>query len=202
MRVALTDAAARLLGQRSPGRISGRDLAREAGVNYGLIHHYFGSKQALLQEGLASLAGSFAAGDPDGRWSSTEQFSVRHRPDYLHALAFASWAGQRGEVATIHPVAEASLADVARRRGGGEPDRGVRADVGLGIVFQLGYCLFEDLIVESLELEGDERTAVEERLRLVLRAILFNLDAGRAARGIRDGPAVSVRPVSGSGEPD
>ena len=49
VRVALTDAAARLLGQRSPGRISGRDLAGEAGVNYGLIHYYFGSKDEGLR---------------------------------------------------------------------------------------------------------------------------------------------------------
>ena len=76
-RQALLDAALRLVAERPPSSISGRELAVEAGVNYGLIHHYFGSKQALLQEGLASLAGSFAAGDPDGRWSSTEPIASK-----------------------------------------------------------------------------------------------------------------------------
>ena len=51
---ALVAAAARLLGDDPPERISGRRLAAEAGVNYGLIHHYFGGKEAVLREGVQS----------------------------------------------------------------------------------------------------------------------------------------------------
>ena len=39
----LMDAAIRLMSRRQPSTISGRDLAAEAGVNYGLVHYYFDS---------------------------------------------------------------------------------------------------------------------------------------------------------------
>ena len=37
-RDALIEAAVNLMSRRSPSTISGRDLAAEAGVNYGLVH--------------------------------------------------------------------------------------------------------------------------------------------------------------------
>ena len=124
VRTALVDAASALLGEKPPQRITGRELAERAGVNYGLVHHYFGGKGALLSEGLAHLAASYALGErADGKpgdWRPSQPFSIRNRPDYLRAIAFASIAGEMDEVSTIHPVVEASLAEVADRRGCGE----------------------------------------------------------------------------------
>ena len=44
----LLDAALRLLADRPPSAISGREIAEEAGGNYGLVHYHFGSKDRLL----------------------------------------------------------------------------------------------------------------------------------------------------------
>lgn len=49
-RDALIDAAIVLMSRRSPSTISGRDLAAEAGVNYGLVHYYFESARDLMGE--------------------------------------------------------------------------------------------------------------------------------------------------------
>lgn len=46
---ALKEALLRLLEHRSAEAISVRDIAAEAGVNHGLIHHYFGSKEGLIR---------------------------------------------------------------------------------------------------------------------------------------------------------
>lgn len=191
VRAALIEAASALLGEKPPQRITGRELAERAGVNYGLVHHYFGGKGALLSEGLARLAASYSAGEradgTSGDWTSSQPFSIRNRPDYLQAVAFASIAGEMGEVSTIHPVVEASLADVADRRGDGhEPTDGTRVDVAVATMFQLGWCLFADTVTSGMDLDANQRDEVEARLRLVLRAILLGLDVGEAARGIRE----------------
>jgi AcrR family transcriptional regulator len=49
---ALLDAAERLLISHGYARISTRRLAREAGVNHGLVHYYFGSMEELFVQVL------------------------------------------------------------------------------------------------------------------------------------------------------
>src|SRR5438874_13814116 len=46
---ALIDAARELFAERGPAAVSLRDVARRAGVNHGLIHHYIGSRDDLLR---------------------------------------------------------------------------------------------------------------------------------------------------------
>ncbi|NUS59093.1 MAG: TetR/AcrR family transcriptional regulator [Streptomycetaceae bacterium] len=41
-------AATELFHERSPAAVSLREIARRAGVNYGLIHHYYGTKESVL----------------------------------------------------------------------------------------------------------------------------------------------------------
>lgn len=45
----LREAAATLFASRSFDSVSTRDIARQAGVDAALIHHYFGSKEGLFQ---------------------------------------------------------------------------------------------------------------------------------------------------------
>lgn len=47
---ALIQAAAFLFNERGPNRVSLRSIAERAGVNYGLIHRHFGSKEELLSQ--------------------------------------------------------------------------------------------------------------------------------------------------------
>lgn len=69
-------AASRLFAENGPARVSLRDVAREADVNYGLIHQYVGSKDALLKlvftHSAQQWSGSFA-----------EATTVQDAVDYL-----------------------------------------------------------------------------------------------------------------------
>ena len=56
----LLEAAKRLLAQRPPSAIAGREIAAEAGVNYGFVHHYFGGKGELLRASLLALREDFS----------------------------------------------------------------------------------------------------------------------------------------------
>lgn len=61
----ILSAARRLLSERHYGAVSTADVAAEAGVTRGLVHHYFGGKRALYLEVVRSLIelppGLFAA---------------------------------------------------------------------------------------------------------------------------------------------
>jgi TetR/AcrR family transcriptional regulator, repressor for neighboring sulfatase len=60
VRAALIRSASELFAERGPVGVSVRDVAAHAGVNHGLVHQYFGSKQALLGEVLEFLAGDIS----------------------------------------------------------------------------------------------------------------------------------------------
>jgi AcrR family transcriptional regulator len=51
----LIDAATVLFAERGPSAVTVRMIAERAGVNHGLVHHYFGSKQGLVRAVLADL---------------------------------------------------------------------------------------------------------------------------------------------------
>ena len=51
----LVHAAIEILTERAATSVSGRELARRANVNYGLIHHYFGSKEAVFDAAFVAL---------------------------------------------------------------------------------------------------------------------------------------------------
>lgn len=58
---ALVIAAADLFEEVGPNAVSVRAIAERAGVNHGLVHHYFGSKAGLVQAVLERLADESAA---------------------------------------------------------------------------------------------------------------------------------------------
>lgn len=51
-RDALLASAVELFAERGPASVSAREVARHAGVNHGLVHRHFGSKEALLTEAI------------------------------------------------------------------------------------------------------------------------------------------------------
>lgn len=53
--------AAELFEELGPHAVSVRAIAERAGVNHGLVHHYFGSKAGLVQAVLERLADESAA---------------------------------------------------------------------------------------------------------------------------------------------
>jgi TetR/AcrR family transcriptional regulator, repressor for neighboring sulfatase len=59
---ALVASARTLFAQSGPANVSVRDVASHAGVNHGLVHRHFGSKEALLHAVMEGFAERFRAG--------------------------------------------------------------------------------------------------------------------------------------------
>ncbi len=188
VREALVAAAARLLGDSAPGQISGRRLAEEAGVNYGLIHHYFGGKEAVLREGFSRLSESYAAEEALDTAVRVSPFSLLRRPDFVRAIAYASLSGEIDRTHVVHPTLDTAVDWILGARADDDQTK-VRVDVGMATVFHLARCLFASTVDPWVERDGevqDMAAQVEERFVLILRALSLGLDPGTAARGERE----------------
>jgi AcrR family transcriptional regulator len=56
VRQALLDAAQRLIAERGPGNVTLREIAEAAGVNFGLVYQYLGTRDELLREVYQTVA--------------------------------------------------------------------------------------------------------------------------------------------------
>ncbi len=104
-KVALLDAAERLLIELGYARVSTRRVAEEAGVNHGLVHYYFGSMDELFIQVLERFTARFADllrvvyEDPNltflEKWRAGAEFlqqdPIADYPKILLELSAMSW---------------------------------------------------------------------------------------------------------------
>jgi AcrR family transcriptional regulator len=142
----LIDAAARLLYDRADAGISGRELARRAGVNYGLIHHYFGSKEAVFDQAFSHLHGLYLA---DVLVGSSAQLTPPFEVMINHQAFIHAWACRELADLAMPPVDLAGmrilLENTLRHRGVDKSSSldfaDVQADVLCAIAMQLGWAI-------------------------------------------------------------
>ncbi len=173
-RDALVEAAKQLLTLRAPGAIVGRDLADEAGVNYGLIHHYFGGKDAALRAGLDALRADFVATHGD---VTTMPLLTTSDP-YLKALV--RWHLHDGDAVSADgefPLGAALVAAIASRI---EGDDDVLAEAKARAIamtsLQLCFAVFGPVLLEATGAGGDERQSVEAALASLYDSIALRAD--------------------------
>jgi AcrR family transcriptional regulator len=77
-RRALLDATVRVVARKGLRGLTYREVAAEAGVTYGLVHHHFGSRDALVQESLKhAVRESLSVSFLHERIESIEEFGHR-----------------------------------------------------------------------------------------------------------------------------
>lgn len=161
---ALIDATIALLAERGPASISVRDIAARGGVNHGLVHRHFGSKQALVRAALDRLATELfetAGGarlDVPGL-SALFTATARHE-SYWRALARTVLDGEpprefQSRFPTIRHVVE-TLRDMQQR---GVLTTAIEAPMltaGLGALV-LGWLVFEPFLLAATGLDARGR---------------------------------------------
>lgn len=104
VRAALIAACDRLCGERMPSSVTVRQVAAEAHVATGLVHHYFESKEALLVATVRSASAEIGAeaqavlestGDPGAAIASWWRFLER-RPAFRRIIVW--WVADGGDV--------------------------------------------------------------------------------------------------------
>jgi AcrR family transcriptional regulator len=174
-REALIRALVRLLEERSYDRVSVRDIAAEAGVNHGLVHRYFGSKENLLREAVRWFSEGIHRGDPVHRGLSAWSFDyLRRQPEIARVMARACLDGPPDLLALAAPTRSRLDEIVAPIRAALE-SIGLVAAIdpyllnGLASAMFLGWFVFKPLLESGYAVPADAEAQIA--------ALLVRLDA-------------------------
>lgn len=164
-------AAGELLGEVGPRSMSVRNVAERAGVNHGLVHHYFGGKDGLMKAAMTRLVEEHAAfakevshGDP-----IPEPLLLNHDPKYLRAVVRAVLDDEM-ELATTEitegvSVPRRAIAHAVENLKIDEPDVHMKAMVAVSMAMEMGWAALEPFLFAVIEIADTEEEEVREIVR-------------------------------------
>jgi len=152
----LIEAATHLMTIRSPRHVSGRELARQAGVNYGLIHHYFGSKDAVFAHAFKESTEAMAQ-----RWDTGGIVPVNTSDEARSYRTFAKIEVDQDQ-SPITDLLRRIVSGQSTVRGCGPDDAEMLGDVAIAAALQFGWGAFEEEIVAALSEYGIDREHLRE----------------------------------------
>lgn len=173
----ILDAARVVLGSVGPDRASLREVAAQAGVSHGLITHYFGTFDALVEQTLQRQVSELRARLLDkletdaANVPALVDFLFEQLADPVHGrlLAWAVLSG-RLERTEFFPRKRKGLRAVAAAVAGENPtkDHSARVDALIILVWcsALGYSVGSSVLWEALGREPSEQRDADYR-RLV-----------------------------------
>ena len=164
---ALIEATSALILERGV-TVSVRDIAQRAGVNHGLVHTYFGSKEALISAAFGQLVDRAAAELDDDGFPPAD-LAFRRGGEVARALA-RTMLDVTGDPYPRHPILPSWRAALAARRPAAtdeELDEAVIVATTLG----LGWALFGEHLCGILDVDEEERDAIEQRVLTIMSDI-------------------------------
>jgi AcrR family transcriptional regulator len=165
---AILDAATELFTGRSPSNVSLREIARRAGVNYGLIHHYYGSKEAIVGEVFRRKSENGALIIADAPDIHEALRRIMGSPDsgsaYARLLAGALAEGATSELFFQSSPAITRLVELieAGRDGGDGTDARVVAAAAMTLV--AGWGLYEKFFIHAAGLEDRDPAEIRAEI--------------------------------------
>ncbi|HOT46279.1 MAG TPA: TetR family transcriptional regulator [Spirochaetota bacterium] len=180
---AVIEAAGELFSRRGFDGVSVRDIAKKAGVNHGLIHRHFGSKENLRRQTLQRMADAMLA-DVRGAGSLQEisrlafQSLTKHER-FWRILARTILDGHgTGDLHRRFPIARHLTEQVkAAVKGGGlRGDLDPRMVVAAMFSFSCGFIMFEPFILAAAGLDGVKPDKVRDAVLAAAMSLLTGPD--------------------------
>lgn len=172
----LIAAAADLLGEVGPRAMSVRMVAERAGVNHGLVHHYFGGKDGLMRAAMVRLVeehAHFAKQQSDGHPIPAPLALVGDQR-YLRAVVRAVLDGEmelaKTELTAGVSVPRGALEHVRARRTAAD-DVEVKAMVALGMALEMGWAALEPFLFAVVDVGEDEAVEVRDTVKRLRRQL-------------------------------
>lgn len=169
MREAILGAARDLFAEQGFAAVGVRDIAQRAGVNHGLVHRHFGSKQAVLQAVLQGMFSEVGGQVRDDLPLGADDFVTRLYPlvtarkqDWQIVMRAVLDGFDFQAAGFSFPITATVLDHVRARRGAAAADAGeVAAAV---IAAGLGWLLLETYLSPVLGLDGQDPDALRQRM--------------------------------------
>jgi AcrR family transcriptional regulator len=182
----LVQAAADLLGEVGPRAMTVRGVAERAGVNHGLVHHYFGGKDGLMRAAMtrlveehASFAKEKSGGDP-----IPAPLALTEDQRYLRAVVRSVLDDEMQlaltEIDAGVSIPRAALDHAASVRRQAKPDLETKSVVALGMALEMGWAALEPFLFAVV----DARTKREQE---AIRSKAREFRVSFAQRIARDG---------------
>ena len=174
----LISAAADMLGEIGPRALSVRAVAERAGVNHGLVHHYFGGKDGLLTAAMAFLVDEHArfAREQSRGNALPAPLALSGDQRYLRAVVRAVLDGEM-ELATMEiergvSIPRGALQYAAAIQNMETPDVETKAMVTIGMALEMGWAALEPFLFAVTEVSDDEEELVRARVRELTRSVV------------------------------
>jgi TetR/AcrR family transcriptional regulator, repressor for neighboring sulfatase len=157
VRQALIEAATVLFAEQGPGAVPVREIARRAGVNHGLVHRYFGSKDGLVSAVLDRLSAQSTA-EVESHEPSVVTYSAEGpTATQGRILAHLLLAGaDPADFKSDYPAARTMIRHCRQR---GMSDRQARERVAQVLALVLGWQFFEPFVMSATGLAPSEKAA-------------------------------------------
>jgi len=165
-------AAGELISEVGPRALSVRGVAERAGVNHGLVHHYFGGKDGLLQAAMVRLVEEHAVFAREKSQGSPmpAPLSLKDDQKYLRAVV-RSVLDDEMELAQTELTAGVSVPRTALEHAVStknleKADVETKALFSIGMAMEMGWAALEPFIFASMDVVGDEE---QEAVRSYVR---------------------------------
>lgn len=172
----LIAAAVDLLGEVGPRAMSVRMVAERAGVNHGLVHHYFGGKDGLMRAAMVRLVeehAHFAKQQSDGH-PIPAPLALAGDQRYLRAVVRAVLDDEmelaKTELATGVSIPRGALEHVRARRAAVD-DVELKAMVTLGMALEMGWAALEPFLFAVADVGADEADEVRDTVKRLRRQL-------------------------------
>ena len=168
---AVLESAEALFSTRGVNAVSIRDIAAKAGVNHGLIHRHFGSKEKLrkaVQDRLSQRIRDDIGEPRDARDGFQRGFrSLQTQKTYWKLMAMTILEdGFQGNLQSEYPYVRrmTELVEKAQKEGRLRNDLDPRVIVAGGFALGLGLMLFERYILPGVGLDQEPTTEAMRKI--------------------------------------
>lgn len=171
---AVLDAAERLFAAAGPNEVSLRSIAEEAGVNYGLVHRHFGTKDELFERLMQRYAERWTvrldAGEIDYQGALEQMLGTgRDAGAYLRLLA---WTMLSDRPASWDPHRRHAELDRLPRLLDDRDEEDAVLATAAGLAFAYGWRFFGPFIRAALHLDSVSDDELTAHMRAVLHDVV------------------------------